>query len=567
MTSGKSEGGRPRAGSAEHWLTRLEGWKARYGDRRADQLRSMLARAGQKHFDEPRQLIRLHEVLLFYRAYPASPEVARLCDEALGQMAGRVAALRVRDKDLTALEEPDVSGIAGTGLTAVFGYEVACRLSRRYPGTEIAWDAYDQPDLMGPVLNRLFPLVAEDWPVEAHPPLRQWLQSATPQGQTALGTLLARLAQRIPDPVERGALYDSLQAPLRWELGDAPDSRSRLRFGRGKLFVHQEPLLRRQDVSLEAELASPLAVQPVKRRDCARLIDAIVETSAMRYRELYGFSHPETKDVWHATPGRGLDIYFFGVPAERRLPLRAYHSGMFFKNGVPAGYVEVLSLFDRAEVGFNLYYTFRDGESAWIYAQLLRLFHHMVGVNTFSVDPYQLGHENAEAIQSGAFWFYRKLGFRPVEPDAIRALAAEERRMRKAPEARSTPATLQRLAEGCMVYEAAPAQKGMWDRLSVRNIGFAVQRECAERHLGDPQRMSQWAATRIRRILGCECSSPLAVAVALIEGLEDWSREEKSEAVAILRAKQSAPEIEYLRLMQRHRRLWAALLLLGTRPK
>ena len=28
------------------------------------------------------------------------------------------------------------------------------------------------------------------------------------------------------------------------------------------------------------------------------------------------------------------------------------------KNGVPAGYVETLSLFERAEVGFNLYYTF-----------------------------------------------------------------------------------------------------------------------------------------------------------------------------------------------------------------
>ena len=51
--------------------------------------------------------------------------------------------------------------------------------------------------------------------------------------------------------------------------------------------------------------------------------------------------------------------------------MRAYHCGMFFKNSVPAGYVELLSLFERAEVGFNLYYTFREGESAWLYARLL----------------------------------------------------------------------------------------------------------------------------------------------------------------------------------------------------
>ena len=54
------------------------------------------------------------------------------------------------------------------------------------------------------------------------------------------------------------------------------------------------------------------------------------------------------------------------------LPLRTYSAAMFFKNGVPSGYVEVLSLFEQAEVGFNLYYTFREGESAWLYARVMR---------------------------------------------------------------------------------------------------------------------------------------------------------------------------------------------------
>ena len=62
-----------------------------------------------------------------------------------------------------------------------------------------------------------------------------------------------------------------------------------------------------------------------------------MNTSAMRYRELYGFNHPDDGDVKHARLGRGVEIYFFGVPPKWRLPLRAYHGGMFFKNGVPAG--------------------------------------------------------------------------------------------------------------------------------------------------------------------------------------------------------------------------------------
>ena len=116
--------------------------------------------------------------------------------------------------------------------------------------------------------------------------------------------------------------------------------------------------------------APPIPVRRIARPEARKILDLILDTSAMRYRELYGFSHPDESAVFHADAGRGVEIFFFGVPPAWRLPLRAYHAGMFFKNGVPAGYVELLSLFERAEVGFNLYYTFREGESAWLFARL-----------------------------------------------------------------------------------------------------------------------------------------------------------------------------------------------------
>jgi hypothetical protein len=195
----------------------------------------------------------------------------------------------------------------------------------------------------------------------------------------------------------------------------------------------------------------------------------------MRYRELYGFSHPDETGVFHATAGRGVDIYFFGVPPEWRLPLRVYHGGMFFKNGVPAGYVELLSLFERAEVGFNLYYTFREGESAWIYARLLRLFRQVLGVTCFSVDPYQIGHENSEAVDSGAFWFYRKLGFRATNPQVARLVEREEARMRQTPGYRSSRRTLERLAEGYILYEMPGTESGDWDHFSIRTLAQRLQ--------------------------------------------------------------------------------------------
>ena len=136
--------------------------------------------------------------------------------------------------------------------------------------------------------------------------------------------------------------------------------------------------------------------------------------------------------------------------------------------------MELLSLFERAEVGFNLYYTFREGESAWLYARVLRLFGQGLGVNVFSVDPYQIGFENPEAVQSGAFWFYRKLGFRQADPEAAALVDREERRMRRTPGYRSSQRTLEKLAESYILFEGPSAEAGVWDRFRVRNLGLAA---------------------------------------------------------------------------------------------
>jgi hypothetical protein len=104
------------------------------------------------------------------------------------------------------------------------------------------------------------------------------------------------------------------------------------------------------------------------------------------------------------------------------------------------------------EVGFNLYYTFRDGETAWLYAMLLKLLHEIRPLKTFSVDPYQIGHENEEAIASGAFWFYRKLGFAPESKQVVRLLEAEEQKLQSLPAYRTPPNILRTLATGRLVY-------------------------------------------------------------------------------------------------------------------
>ncbi len=373
-------------------------------------------------------MIRLHECLLFLRAYPADAEVLRLADDVLASFAQRVAGLR----DLEAFEDAAVSGIAGTSFSAVFSFEVARQLFARYPRhIEIDWENYGAAERLGPVLRRWVPLVEEDWPVEAHVPFRAWMDAARPPRSSALGWLLGRIAALPLSARDQADLYDSLELLLLWHVPPRA-SRSRMRLPERRPYYHALPLLRRGDIDLALELHSPpLPVAQLSKPEARKALDLILDTSATRFRELYGFTHPDTRRVFRASAGRGVEIVFFGVPPEWRLPLRAYHAGMFFKNGVPAGYVEVLSLCERAEVGFNLYYTFREGESAWIYARLLRLSGRSQGRATSQWTLTRSGLENEEALDSGAFWFYRKLGFRPLDRAAVQLVEREENRMRR----------------------------------------------------------------------------------------------------------------------------------------
>jgi hypothetical protein len=547
-------------------LDRLDEWKRRFGAPDTGPLERLLATVATERFANAETLIRLHETALFLRAYPPSRKAARLVDAILFSFGKRVAGLQAAGEDLGAFEAPEVSGVAGTSLAAVFDYEVARRLAARHPrNVEIAWDRYDEEEKLGSAIWRFVPLLEEDWPVEAHVPYRQWIAAARRAGVSDLAWLLERVEALPLPPRERAALYDSIQVPLLWRIGHTATSRSRLRLAGRKLYVHREPLLRRSDVSLAGELnGPPLPIRRLSRAEAQKVLDLILDTSAMRFRELYGFSHPDQAGVFQADAGRGVEIYFCGVPPAWRLPLRAYHAGMFFKNGVPAGYVELLSLFERAEVGFNLYYTFRDGESAWLYARILRLFRQVLGVTCFSVDPYQIGHDNPEAVDSGAFWFYRKLGFRPADPEVAKLVEREERRMERTSGYRSSKATLEKLADGYLLYSESADEGRAWDNFRVRNVGLAVQREIAARFRGDPEGMRRAAQANAVRTLGVDTSNNLALVLSLIPEFREWTAEEKSAAAKILRAKESGAEARYLRLMQDHPKLRAAFLRLGS---
>jgi hypothetical protein len=561
--------------SLDRQLIQLEEMKGRFGAAEAERTEQLLVTLGRRRFADPASLIRFHEVLLFLRAFPASFRVLRQTETLLSSFGRRVEALRGAGVDLSPLDPMEVSGFAGTAIEDALGYDMARWLVRRFPAhvDAVLDDELDHARL-AETLPRFLPLLDDDAYVEADVPYPTWLRAARGRPGRDLAWLLSRF-ERLPlAERERAELFDSLGLRIRWDLDGLRASRTLNWRPVRQTFYQRGPFIRRNEVDLVKEMTTPLAVRRLSRHEGERVLDLMREVMTVRRRELWGTTYGDPAHVLKADVGRGLEFFLWGLPPERRLPLRAYVAGFSVKNGVPINYVEAIGLFEWMEVGFNTFYTFRAGESAWNYAQALRFLRYVLGVDCVSVYPYQIGLGNEEAIESGAFWFYRKLGFRPGRPDLLRIVEREERRVAASPGFRTPPRTLRKLATGHLFLELPGTTQGVWDRFRIRNIGFAVQRRMARESGGDAILAVNRAAAIVARALGESLEAwkgearrafeDFALVLALVPDLPRWTAEDKRSLVRIIRAKVGPEESRFLRFMRRHTKLRDSVVRLGS---
>ncbi|HEY0348464.1 MAG TPA: hypothetical protein VGC60_09965 [Pyrinomonadaceae bacterium] len=551
----------------------LEESRRRFGEGDA-KIRRALRVLSKSKLTNADSLIRFHETLLFIRAYPPSATVAKQVERILKSFGSRVQELSEKDADLSLLDDPEVSGIAGGSVTSNFSYAIARWLVAKYPPQlSIDWDWFEEEDRFGATMPRFLPLLEDDAMVEAHVPYREWLRAAKGR-RRELVWLIERFESLPFSDKTKASLYDSLKLHITWRYGIRA-SRTGMRLSAARIFFHKSPLIARRDILLSRELTSPaIPIERLSRAQGERILDLARETSAVRYRELHGFTYGDVSRILKADLGRGAQVFVTGVPPEKRLPLRAYHAALIFKNGVPVAYFEGLSICERMESGFNLYYTFRDGETAWLYARILHLMRQLLGVTVFSIDPYQVGHENEEGIESGAFWFYRKLGFRSVKPELLKLTRAEEAKVLKNPGHRTSAATLRKLAAGHMLFDLFENEsRHRWDKFEVRNIGLAVQRRMAREFDGNAEAIREQSLDFVKRALRVTSRSwsegelaalrSLSLVLAMIPNLEEWTANQKLLATRIIRAKGGRDEALYLKLMQKHAALRDAFMRFG----
>ncbi len=516
---------------------------------------------------DPPVLLRLHETLCFLQAYPDDAEVLARVDRALEQFPERVARLGP-----TARQRLHDSGVAGTTLDYPFGLPMTRWLVARFGrDAEIAWKRSKGAERLDEALSVLVAHAEEDALSEGGLGWRRWLRAAKGRRRLTDLQLLIELLERSGLPEEtRDWLFESLELPILWRLRARGASRTEAKLPWARPFFHRE-IVRRADFSFVGEVERPLASI---RRASRPLADALIESAraamATRLRELHAFSHANPDDVFVTDPGRGLRVALIGILPKFRLPLEAYYAFYVLKNGVPVSYGAGWGLFGTLEFALNIFESFRQGESAFIVSQILRVFRQTLGMRTVVIDPYQIGRDNLEALQSGAFYFYHRLGFRPRDPGVLRLSEEEQGKIARDPAYRSPLPLLKRLAEAEVYLTLPGGNPEPEKRLRASQVAVLVTRRIAQDFEGDRLRAAREAAARVSRALGVvrwrswpaderRAFERLSMVAALIPDLDRWSTPDRRALVRLLRAKGGPSELPYIQLLHGHRRLQLSL--------
>ena len=513
---------------------------------------------------DPLLLARIHDAALFLRAFPRRPKDIGDAEKLLREIPVRMAALSRRGTDVSAIDDFHSVGMGGTSLTMAFSWGMARWLARRHGGAvSIAWDEVETPERIAPALARILPFLSERSLADVGVDVLAWLRAALPGGTRdgGLRFLVGRIETADGDEDAREERWDTLGLTIRWRLRASRASRTFARLP-ARLFVDGSPLLSRREVSVGREVAAP--APPIRRLEPAagaRFLDAARAAVAVRYRELYAFTRGNPEDVVRCEAGRGLSIWCCGLLPEHRLPLRAGYGFLLVRNGVPTGYGDAYALGDRLDLSFNVFYAFRDGESAFGYARTVAFFRRLLGVRTIAVDPYQIGRENEEAIQSGAFWFYRKLGFRSADGSVETLVRREEGRNAATPGRRTPPSTLRRIAGAPLLLDLPGRTKSAWKQVSLDAVGLRIQRRMAASGLS-PDAFRRACERRVARAIGlAESLSPraalalrgLAPVLDLVPRLSRLPARDRAALHALVRAKAARSEAGFVRALARVR--------------
>ncbi len=547
-------------------LAELEGLLADFTAGTATRKRALLDALRGRAVHTARDALALHRAACFLRAFPDDRAVFRAASTLADGFGRRVARLPRRERSRL-----DDSGLAGTVVRHAFTYAAARWLALRFPDdAEIDWRAYDAPDRLDPLLMPLLARVEEDAFDDSRAGITDWIRRAKGAfPHSDLAWLVRQERGAALAPAQWSLAYECAEVPLVWRIGDGRGAitHNALR-GIGIAF---RTGMRRPAADSKAEIARPLErMELLAPRAARRILDVWRAALLARTRGVYPVEQANERECYLADLGEGVQIAVVGVRPPARAVLEVNYGFLFLANGRPMGYGGFTPLFRQANTGVNIFPDFRGAEAAFVFQQYLRMIHTIAGCTRFIINPYQLGDGNDEALASGAYWFYYRLGFRSVGASDRRLADREFARLRADRRYRVPIAALRTLGAADVHLELA-GERGdglfeeRWlDDLAAGATALIAREGAAERRVALDRvtrrvasalgvASERWSASERRSLAG------FAPIIGQIEGLQAWTAADKRALVELIRLRAAPLEREFARRARTHDKLRTAL--------
>jgi hypothetical protein len=541
-----------------------------YSGAAAARKRDLLAAAAATRFTRAADLQVLQRAICYLRAFPDDAGVARAAQRLAADFATRVARLPARER-----AQLDDSGMAGTVTRHVYCFGAARWLANRYPAAvDIDWKRFEAPAALAPLLQPLLDPMEDEHTEFDDAGVRDWLRRA--RGAAATGDLAWLLAQAPAAGAAAcrfAAAYEAAEVPLAWRIdGHAAITSNR----RVQPIVYRGAGLRRPAADSRAAIGAPLAdLRLLSRRAAARLLAVWRAALWSRTRTVFQIEQPNLDECWQCDFGGGLQMAAIGVRPGLRSALEVTYGYLLLANGMPIGYGGFTTLFAQVNTGINVFPEYRGGEAAFAFEQALRAMHTLSGCAHFIINPYQFGAGNDEALASGAYWFYYRLGFRSVER-GVDALARREFARLCADRSYRVPlATLRRLAACDLRLDLSEGTQALFDEAWLPVIGRRITEAIARVPQVNRGRALAQLTREVAQRLGADTRgwsgaeraglAQFAPLLAQVEDLAAWPAADKRAAINLVRARQAPTERPFIALLRDHARLRAALARVGRR--
>jgi hypothetical protein len=527
----------------------------------------LLKQLSSKMITDAAALKKYHETLLFILAYPDNKELYTLALQQIRQ-------LKRAAEDIFCSYAPrkqsllNGSGIFASELVYAFSYEITSWLSTAFGGSISLHSSNAEPELVSRILSLFLPAVEYQEITQGNYSLPKRIERLTGKKNSsfALRWLLHIFHNSKIPPSVCSSLYEQLQVYVNWKLDHPFFNRTFLRSLPLKrvCFHDSMPVLKDHQRYISKKIN---AAEEISAEEKIKLLDIARAALALHGRETDPLTYGNSNNVEYFDMGHGISIALYTMLPQNRFSIESYIGYMAFVNSVPAAYGGGWLLGHRCKIGISIFPTLRGGNSALLFAAILRLYHCHFNANRFVVKPYQFGKNNPDGLHSGAFWFYYKMGFRPADT-ALQKLAEEENKKR------STLKNYKTDIEVLREFTTAPLEllmnNNVWPGYDAAHISKTVTRNIVQYHQSDRKQALSYYTRQMKRLVTASGRKITSLQQRILarqalwmsilfpnnKKMSGWTKADKQQLIQLLLSKYGPDERDYIVRLQKHKKIW-----------